>query len=44
MVKKSNSSIQDKDIIIVSESAFKRFVNTLSGGFSFDKFSLDGAF
>jgi polysaccharide export outer membrane protein len=32
--------IQDKDIIIVSESAFKRFVNTLSGGFSFDKFSL----
>ncbi len=36
--------IQDKDIIIVSESAFKRFINTLSGGFNFSSFRLGGGF
>jgi polysaccharide export outer membrane protein len=36
--------IQDKDIIIVSESAFKRFISTLSGGFNFSSFRLGGGF
>lgn len=42
--KKPDIPIQDKDIIIVSESAFKRFINTLTGGFNFSRFSVGGGF